>query len=87
MSAILNYILMFIPLGFLISLLTKRVNKLETTFLICVSASLLLCLFAKFIMHNNVTSDILIFNTVGGVIGFLIYKLFEIISNKIKTKE
>jgi len=85
-DVILN-IIMFIPFGFLISFFKEK-NILETIIL-SFSFSLFIevtqLLYAWTTIYSKRTSDItdVITNTIGGIIGYLIYKIFCILKKRI----
>ncbi len=85
---ILN-VLMFIPFGFLISLLKEK--TLLKTILMSFSFSLFIEVTQLLYAWTSITSirtcDItdIITNTTGGIIGFLLYKLVKFFAKKVKV--
>lgn len=72
---ILNIIL-FIPFGFLIPLIWKKMRSLHLTALAGFSFSILIEI-SQLLNNRRTDIDDLIMNTLGAIIGFLIYKSFK----------
>ncbi len=85
---ILN-VLMFIPFGFLISLLKEKtlLKTIVLSFLFSLFIETTQLLYAWTSITSIRTCDItdVITNTTGGIIGFLLYKLFSILIKKVKV--
>jgi glycopeptide antibiotics resistance protein len=75
-------IITFIPLGFFISLLFRRFFKLINIVLCCLS--IIICIeVAQFILNVGVLDiDDIILNTIGCVLGFMVYKAVKSYFNK-----
>lgn len=80
-------ILLFIPLGFFISLLFKRKNKLINIALYGFYASFTIEFIQLFTAINLTDIDDIIFNTLGAILGFLIYNLFNYAIKKTKISD
>lgn len=63
-------ILMFIPLGFLLPVLSRRFQKVGNAVLVCAGTSLTIEILQLFLTRGTDIDD-LILNTLGGLIGFL----------------
>ncbi|MCH1984082.1 VanZ family protein [Ruminococcus sp. OA3] len=63
-------ILMFIPLGFLLPMLSRKFQKVGNAVLFCAGTSLLIEVLQLFLTRGTDIDD-LILNTLGGLIGFL----------------
>lgn len=70
-------IITFIPLGFFITLIFRRSCKLINTTLLCVL--IIICIeIGQFLLNVGVLDiDDIILNTVGCVLGFMLYKVFR----------
>lgn len=87
MPYVLN-IIMTIPLGFLLPLIWKQFRTLKKVALSGFLLSLCIELSQLFTQSRNTTTDDLIMNTLGAIIGYFIFKaLFHIILRKIATKK
>lgn len=73
---IVGNILIFIPLGFLIPIINPNLKKIAKVTLIGFFASLSIEILQIFTMGNVCDIDDVIFNTIGALIGIVIYKLF-----------
>lgn len=78
---IIGNILLFIPLGFGIPLFFNEKNKLNKVILYGFTASLTIEIIQLFTPYNTTDIDDVIFNTLGAVLGFIIfniiYKIFK----------
>ncbi|MCI9302924.1 VanZ family protein [Clostridium sp.] len=78
---VIGNILLFIPLGFGIPLFFNKKNKLSKIILYGFTASLTIELIQLFTPYNTTDIDDVIFNTLGAVLGFIIfniiYKIFK----------
>lgn len=78
---VIGNILLFIPLGFDIPLFFNKKNKLSKIILYGFTASLTIELIQLFTPYNTTDIDDVIFNTLGAVLGFIIfniiYKIFK----------
>lgn len=66
-------IAIFLPLGYLLPLLIKKVNSISKIFLISISVSILFESIQYIFYLGSLDIDDIILNTVGGVIGYIIY--------------
>lgn len=83
-GVVLN-IIMFIPLGFLAPAIWKKFRKFYLLLILVVSATLFIET-AQFITSRGVFSlEDIIHNTLGGVFGFIIFKIYPQELNKKKT--
>ena len=73
---IVGNILIFIPLGFFIPIINPNFKKIVKVTLIGFFASLSIEILQIFTMGNVCDIDDVIFNTIGVLIGIVIYKLF-----------
>lgn len=69
-------IVLFIPLGFLVQLICKDMNKLKNIFGIGLGFSLLIEL-SQLLNYRATDIDDLILNTIGAIVGFALYKIFN----------
>ena len=79
---IIGNILLFIPLGFLIPIINPNLNKIVKIILIGFCLSLSIEIIQIFTMGNVCDIDDVIFNTIGALIGIVIYKFFIKINKK-----
>lgn len=87
MPYVLN-IIMTIPLGFLLPLIWKQFRTIKKVALSGFLLSLCIELSQLFTQSRNTTTDDLIMNTLGAIIGYLIFKaFFHIILKKIAMKK
>ncbi len=73
---IVGNILIFVPLGFFIPTLYKRFQNFLKATLVFVLISLFIE-FIQFFVGRSVDIDDMILNTLGGIIGYIIYRLNE----------
>ncbi len=83
---VLGNIGMFIPIGFALPMLWKRYEKLWVTALTCLAASLFIELVQLITPLRATDVDDLIMNTLGGIIGYLIYLLIRRLSKRATDK-
>lgn len=79
---LLGNIAAFAPLGFFVPIIFKRINKLSSMLLITMLTSTIAEIIQYIFQVGALDIDDVILNTLGGTIGFLIYKL--VIKLKIK---
>lgn len=72
---LLGNIVAFAPLGFFIPIIFKRINKLSSTLLITILTSTLAEIIQFIFQVGALDINDVILNTLGGIIGFIIYKL------------
>ena len=72
-------ILAFMPLGFFLPLLFKRYMKFWKTTLIVVVSTLTVECLQYFFRVGSFDVDDLILNTVGGILGFVVFKLLSVV--------
>ena len=80
---IIGYLLnvvMFVPLGFFVPLIWKQMDKLSSSILVGASFSILIEL-SQLLSYRGTDIDDLITNTLGAAIGYLIYKMWDRLSN------
>ena len=77
---VLGNIGMFIPIGFALPLLWRRFEKLWVTIIICFAISFFIELVQLMIPLRATDVDDLIMNTLGGIIGCLLYLLIRRLS-------
>ncbi|MCR2045326.1 VanZ family protein [Anaerosalibacter massiliensis] len=75
-SNILGNIIAFMPLGFLLPLLKERLKELKKIFKIAFIISLTFEVIQLITGLGQFDVDDIILNVLGGVLGFLIYKIF-----------
>lgn len=68
-------IIAFIPFGFLVPIVFKRVNNFKTMFVISAAASALIEIIQMLLKVGSTDIDDTILNTVGGLIGFGLLRL------------
>lgn len=73
-------LLLFMPLGFLIPLIFKKINNYKKIFFIAFSISLLFEAIQLIFGIRTFDVDDLILNTLGAIIGLLIFKLIKYIN-------
>src|SRR5699024_6300881 len=77
-------IILFIPLGFLLPLLTKKLHSIILVVIVGFLVSLTIELtHATFTITRFGTVDDLIFNTLGALIGILLFKIFNFLTNRL----
>ena len=83
------YALTFLPVGFIISIFSKKEKPVIDAFMVSVLVSLIIVLIIHFglIKLNINIFDLFIFNVVGSAVGSYIYTLFKYISKKINMKK
>lgn len=81
-SGILN-IIFFMPFGFLLPTLWDKYNKLSKTVLASFCFSLLIEISQLFTPYRASDINDLIMNTLGGMLGFLVYKLLSKVFKKL----
>lgn len=71
-------LILFIPLGFFISLMSNKKHTLKPVIIASILASAVLSLFfySGFIMGKTFTYEMAIFNIIGGVVGYVIFRVF-----------
>lgn len=84
---IIGNILVFMPLGFFIPLLFHKFNNFKKVSKVGVLSSLSIEVFQLFVGGNVCDIDDVIYNTLGAIVGFICYKIVEIIIVKINLKE
>lgn len=80
---IIGYLLnvvMFVPLGFFVPLIWKQMDKLSSSILVGATFSILIEL-SQLLSYRGTDIDDLITNTLGAAIGYLIYKMWDRLSN------
>lgn len=83
---ILN-VIYFIPLGFLLPLLFKKVNSFLKIILISTITSSLIEIIQLFTIFSVSNIDDVIFNIIGSAIGLICFKLFEKIVKKLNIEQ
>ncbi|WP_196333779.1 VanZ family protein [Paraclostridium sordellii] len=83
---ILN-VIYFIPLGFLLPLLFKKINSFLKIILISTITSSLIEIIQLFTIFSVSNIDDVIFNIIGSVIGLICFKLFEKIVKKLNIEQ
>ncbi|NEZ77239.1 VanZ family protein [Clostridium botulinum] len=83
---LLGNIIIFFPLGFLIPSVFLRLNNWKKVFIVVFFSSLLIELIQLITGLGFFDVDDLILNTLGGMIGYYIYKLVTVNVLKIKKK-
>lgn len=73
---LLGNIIIFSPLGFLLPIIFSNLNKIKKILPIVFISSLIIELIQLFTGFGIFDIDDLILNTIGGVIGYIFYKLF-----------
>ena len=84
---VVGNILVFMPLGFFISMLFEKHNNLKKVLKIGFLSSLCIEICQLFVGSNVCDIDDVIYNTVGAVIGFICFRTFEKIIEKVNLKE
>lgn len=84
---IVGNILLFVPLGFFIPLLFNKKNKVINIALYGFFISFIIEGIQLFTAFNLTDIDDIIFNTLGSVVGFLIFKIFYYTVKKTKVNE
>lgn len=74
-------IIMFVPLGFFVPLLWPRYGRVWKVLLFCLAFSLIIEIMQLF-NHRATDVDDLLMNTIGGVVGYGIYKAVALIGGK-----
>lgn len=74
---LLGNIIIFSPLGFLLPIVFSKLNSLRKIFPIVLLSSLIIELIQLFTGFGTFDIDDLILNTLGGIIGYYLYKLFS----------
>ena len=83
---LIGNILVFMPLGFFIPLLFDKFNNLKKVLKVGFLSSLAIELSQLFVGGNVCDIDDVIYNTLGALAGFICYKTFEMIIDKINLK-
>ncbi len=83
---ILN-VIYFIPLGFLLPLLFKKINNFLKIILISTITSSLIEIIQLFTIFSVSNIDDVIFNIIGSAIGLICFKLFEKIVKKLNIEQ
>ncbi|CEK38411.1 VanZ family protein [Paraclostridium sordellii] len=83
---ILN-VIYFIPLGFLLPLLFKKINSFLKIILISTITSSLIEIIQLFTIFSVSNIDDVIFNIIGSAIGLICFKLFEKIVKKLNIEQ
>lgn len=83
---ILN-VIYFIPLGFLLPLLFKKINRFLKIILISTITSSLIEIIQLFTIFSVSNIDDVIFNIIGSAIGLICFKLFEKIVKKLNIEQ
>ena len=83
---LIGNILVFMPLGFFIPLLFDKFNNLKKILKVGFLSSLAIELSQLFVGGNVCDIDDVIYNTLGALAGFICYKTFEMIIDKINLK-
>lgn len=81
---VIGNILLFIPLGFGIPLLFNKKNKLSKIILYGFTASLTIEVLQLFTPYNFTDIDDIIFNTLGTILGFIIFNMVYILFKNTK---
>lgn len=84
---VVGNIIAFIPLGFFIPLLFDKFNNYKKVLKVGFLSSLAIETTQLFIGSNVCDIDDIIYNTLGALAGFLCFKIFEMLINKLKLKE
>lgn len=72
---IIGNIICFIPLGCMLPILSVKVRKLLLAVLICFEVSIVIELIQLIFKVGSFDVDDMVLNTLGGLIGFLIYRM------------
>lgn len=72
-SNTLGNIAIFLPLGYLLPILTKKIDNIYKVFLISISVSIVFESLQYIFYLGSLDIDDVILNTLGGVIGYIIY--------------
>ncbi|MCI8565113.1 MAG: VanZ family protein [Lachnospiraceae bacterium] len=70
-------VLCFMPFGFFLPLISKNVDRWYLSVLLSLYLSLLIELTQLFLKVGSFDVDDLLLNTIGGLLGFLVYKLWR----------
>jgi glycopeptide antibiotics resistance protein len=84
---VIGNILLFIPFGFLVPLLFKKKNKFLMITLYGFFTSVLIEIVQLFTSFNTTDIDDIIFNTLGAIIGYIIFNIFYYLIKKTKLGE
>ncbi len=77
-------IAIFLPLGYLLPILIKKINSMSKVFLISISVSMAFESLQYIFYLGSLDIDDIILNTLGGVIGYIIYFYIKKFSNSNK---
>ncbi|WGX77872.1 VanZ family protein (plasmid) [Paraclostridium bifermentans] len=77
-------IAIFLPLGYLLPILIKKINSMSKVFLISISVSMVFESLQYIFCLGSLDIDDIILNTLGGVIGYIIYFYIKKFSNSNK---
>lgn len=81
---ILANIILFVPYGFLLPFTYKKFNNFIKCISVIFISVLIIELFQLITILGSFDVDDIILNLMGSIVGFIIYKLFNMISRKIK---
>ena len=84
---VIGNILLFIPLGFCIPLFFNKKNKLSKVILYGFTASLTIEVLQIFTPFNTTDIDDIIFNTLGSILGFVIFNIIYRIFKNTKIED
>ena len=86
-KGIIFNVIYFIPLGFLLPLLFKKINSFLKIILISTITSSLIEIIQLFTIFSVSNIDDVIFNIIGSAIGLICFKLFEKIVKKLNIEQ
>lgn len=73
-------IVLFLPLGFLVPLILKKINKLK--YILGIGLGFSMIIEVSQLLNNRRTDiDDLILNTIGVIVGFILYRIFDKCTN------
>ena len=73
-------IVLFLPLGFLVPLILKKINKLK--YILGIGLGFSMIIEVSQLLNNRRTDiDDLILNTIGAIVGFILYRIFDKCTN------
>lgn len=79
--------ILFMPLGFFVSLMSNKKHTLKPVLVtsILVSATLSLIFFSGFILGKTFTYEMVIFNIIGAILGYVIFRVFVFLMHLINV--
>lgn len=80
-------VIAFVPMGFLMPIVFKKINNYKKTILMSVVTSVLIEIIQLLLKVGSADIDDVILNTFGGIIGFMLLGLLFIVSQKWRGRQ